>query len=1196
MQSLQIPVGGAQKSKFPLSSGVDGTASPRSLRAGISYLSHAPTQSPYSDQGNPFADDESDTSGQDEFHLERYSQPAEQVRAKENHKQLPSTSHRERSESPRNRLRTGLNIVTDFSTAPTRSRGSRVGVVRGDARSGGMILDQVPKQRPQLGNRAVTSVISQKAEHVYQPAPKEVTSQGGFVSLDIKKPTERGDSNVRIPFGGKLTTNLSKSAARSIVIGISVPEDQAQHHEPKDQTSALSLFTPATPQIIVTPAEEQAPWSRTAPTPRRRPSSSIYSQKAPNDRQYRADEDAPPVPYLAKTSAFQFVTQTKADPRSEQLSRPGARHRPVSTDTIFDDQDDIANYGNLQRSAGSDEDTIPLTGTLARPVSKGWWNLALSPMLSRTGTLLAKRSPSEPSPIPPVPSKSPYLARAKAVDDDLDEPLLSPETPRRLGMGQSRTSTAGWNNWTEWEEERNRSEPTAQPSEDDGRKGHKAQESGATVPFMIGQTPIVKGLAAEYFIACALDERSSEPYFECQNHSCAEKLPKLLSIYDNKGMLVDVPALGPESTAARDLALEKLQGNEPLTPRIRSDSELTAIEDEPVEFSPHVRSANVATIVKPTAFQPTKPLAAKPADRAIEEQETAPNITNVPEETRETPLPTYYSPPARPKRITTFSGVLAAAARPGITSPGPLSPEAQREIAPRGAVPMSEMQQTRRLQAELQPIVINTYNTYPDAPPRTEPAPVSLSDIERRREYQPPPKEGGLQEDKPKKNYFGWLNCLKRRKDVDPKKKKKQMCICLIFWGLLAIVIACIVLAITLTRKGDNTPINTQWLNLTGYPPMPTGISTVIRPDVLNVNDNCVSPSTLWSCAVPKEQASKIAPNDADQPNFRFEIRFHNGTNGVKPGDTIPLNGTGTAATAEDPFTNDLFTPNPSPPSDKEQTFLGNTTDNITQPFDGEVTPFFISFITAFPVVPPGFNSTASRLAKRSSSNTTLTLPSPTTTTNGSPAPAQLLPSSPFPSSQPLRLYNRGLPTEHYGFYTYYDKTIYLSTNSITNNTSSSSGVLPADQPGGSFADSAVGMCTFSQTRFLVKIFTNAASGLSLLPSSANNVPGSDSKSSAFDYDTPGSFPWPMQVTLDRHGGDTSKKAVFCYEMLGGEFVKPLKGVLQAEFRGEGGELVNSAESLIEGAGEGFDKSAGGADGGTGGCNCKYGNFVGGAE
>ena len=1202
MQSLHVPTEGLHRSRFPLSSpGGNDTASQRSYRTGTTYRSREPSQSPYSDLGNPFADDESDTSGQDEFHLERYSQPTEQSRRqKENSNQMPTTMYRERSESPRKRPRPGLNIVTDFVATPTTSRRNNI------------VLDEVPNQRPQLGNRAVTSVISQKAEHFYQPAQKDAKKQAGLaiVSLDdIKKSIKRRDSNIRIPFGGKLTSHLTKSSAsrdssimqddsrvaRSIVIGISIPEDQAEHHKPKDLSSALSLYTPATPQIVVTPAKEEAPWSRPALTPRRKPTSSIYSHRASGNNPYRADAEAPPVPNLAKTNAFRFVTQTKADPRSEQFHRSEGRHRPHSTDTVFDDQDDIAIHDNLHITEDSDEETVPLTGGSARPKSKGWWDLALTPMLSRAGTVFAKRSPSETSTIPPLPSKSPYVDQTRAVHDNFEEPLLSPETPRRIGMGHSQMSTAGWMDWTEWKQERDQATSGGHSSEDDTRKGHKAQESGAIVPFMIGQTPIVPGLAAEYFTACAFEERSREPYFECQNHSCAEKLPKLLSLYDrgvDRGIPVDAPTPAFGGTAARDLALEKLQGGQPTTPQARPDSDSTAIDDDPAEFSPNMRSANVATIVKPTAFQPTKLLAAKPPNHPSKGLEELSATKELPEET-DTPLPTHDSPQARPViKAATLGASLGAERQPGVISPGPLSPEAQRHIAPQGAVQMSEMP-VEKHQAAPQPITINHYSNYPVSSLRPEHRVVSLAYNEGRSDHQISQKEETQQVDKPKKDYLSWLSCLKRKKDVDEKKKKRRLCICLIFWGLLAIVIACIVLAITLTRKGDNTPIDTQWLNLTGFPPMPTGISTVIRPDVLNADDSCVSPNTLWSCAVPKEQASEIAPNDPDQPNLRFEIRFHNGTSGVNPADTIPLNGTGTAPTAEDPFTNDLFIPNPAPPSDKEQIFLGNTTDNITAPFGGEVTPFFITFITAFPVVPPGFSDTASRLVKRGSSNTSLTLPSPSTTSNGVPAPAQLLPQSPYPSSQPLRLYNRGLPSEHYGFYTYYDKTIFLSTNSVTNNTDGSSGVLPNDQNGGSFASSAAGMCTFSQTRFLVRIFTNPASGLSLLPSSANNVPGSNAKVSAFDYDTPGSFPWPMQVTIDRHGGDTSKKAVFCYEMQGGQFTQPLKGILQAEFRGAGGTLINPASSLITGAENGSDPNEGGFDGGTGGCACDYGNFVG---
>jgi hypothetical protein len=1168
MQSLEIP-SKSKGTKFPLSS--PNSNSPRSFRTGLTYRSREPSQSPYSDQGNPFADAESDTSGQDEFHLERYSQPAEQAKRQGGN----DGRYCQRSESPRKRPRPGLNIVTDFPPAPARSR------------SEDMVLEQVPQQRPLLGNRAVTSVISQEAEHFCQPSQKNLPKDPGFVTLGTHLTRSAASEK-------KQFAQDSSPAERSVVIGISVPQHQAQNHNLQDLSSALSLYTPATPQIVVTPAQEEAPWSKPVPTPRRRPASSIYFQRTHNhDRQYKADQDAPPVPHLAKSNAFNVVTQWRVDPRFKQVPRSAAQQRSSSTDTVFDDEDDNAHHGVIQTSADSDEETILLTGDSARPKSKGWWNLALSPMLSRAGTVRTKRSPSEPSPVPPLPSKSPYVGKPKDMKDDFDEPLLSPETPRRLGMSSSRASTAGWTNWTEWEE-CNRAKSTAQTSEEDAFKGHKAQESSATVPFMIGATPISKGLAVEYFQACAFDQRGAEPYFECQNHSCTEQLPKLISSHDRgagKGMLVDVPA--PESTAARDLALGKLQGREPTTPRVRSDSNSTAIEDEPAEFSPNMRSANVGTIMKPTAFQPTKPLVTKSADRAIEEPEDTSKTLGDAPKVQETPLPTYYSPPARIKpQVATFGAVLNR--QPAVTSPGPLSPEAHRDIAPRGAVPMSEAQQSRSVQAAPQRIFINNCTSYPDPPPRTEHVPVSLGDIERMPDA-PPIREVSEKEDKPKKNFFGWLSCVKRKKEDDPKKKKKCVLICLIFLGLLAIIIACIVLAITLTRKGDNTPINTQWLNLTGFPPMPTGISTVIRPDVLNDDDSCVRPTTLWSCAVPKEQASEITPNDPDEPNFRFEIRFHNGTSGVDPADTIPLNGTGSAPTAEDPFTNDLFIPNPAPPSDKEQLFLGNTTDNITEPFDGEVTPFFISFITAFPVVPPGFNTSSTRLAKRQeTSNTSLTLPSPATTSDGSPAAAQLFPSSPFPSSQPLRLYNRGLSTEHYGFYSYFDKILFLSTNSVLNNSATSSGVLPDDQNGGSFQNQADAMCTLSQTRFKVAIFTNPSSGLFLLPGSASSVPGSNPQDSAFDYDPPGSFPYPMSITLDRHGGDASKKAVFCYEMIGGEFVQPLQGILQAEFRGAGGTVVNSPPSLIAGASDnGFDPSLGGVDGGTGGCACEWGNFAG---
>ena len=176
------------------------------------------------------------------------------------------------------------------------------------------------------------------------------------------------------------------------------------------------------------------------------------------------------------------------------------------------------------------------------------------------------------------------------------------------------------------------------------------------------------------------------------------------------------------------------------------------------------------------------------------------------------------------------------------------------------------------------------------------------------------------------------ISCVKKRKEQTPHlllatvSRKRNWLYIIIAIMLALMVIAATVAATQITRKGDGTPTQQQWLNLTGYPPMPTGISTIVRPDTVHSNSQCVEPASLWSCAVPKENQFEITPNNPDQPNFRFEIAFRNGT--VPSNMTVPL-----SKRAHDPFTNDLFTPNPAPPSRADQLFMGNTTDNITAAF-----------------------------------------------------------------------------------------------------------------------------------------------------------------------------------------------------------------------------------------------------------------------
>ena len=116
----------------------------------------------------------------------------------------------------------------------------------------------------------------------------------------------------------------------------------------------------------------------------------------------------------------------------------------------------------------------------------------------------------------------------------------------------------------------------------------------------------------------------------------------------------------------------------------------------------------------------------------------------------------------------------------------------------------------------------------------------------------------------------------------------------------------------------------------------------------------------------------------------------------------------------------------PAPPEIDDQIFLGNTTDGNAIPFAGEETPFFLTFLS--PVEAFGSQS-----VKRDNTAPNLTalipIPDPANAPDGTAAPADLYP---LPVSQPVRLYNRGLPNEHYGFYVYCDRSIFLESTAWT--------------------------------------------------------------------------------------------------------------------------------------------------------------------
>ena len=449
------------------------------------------------------------------------------------------------------------------------------------------------------------------------------------------------------------------------------------------------------------------------------------------------------------------------------------------------------------------------------------------------------------------------------------------------------------------------------------------------------------------------------------------------------------------------------------------------------------------------------------------------------------------------------------------------------------------------------------------------------------------------------------------------------------FWLLAAI--ACLLLALLVVllilfipHRQDDRPAQAQWLNLTGFPPLPTGIATVVGPSVAKEVSGCVNPQQLWDCAVPA--GGSITSDRQHKPDFRFEIRFRNHTLPsnetavVFSNNTTSMRSMGQAAQARaivqrGLLSSSIFSSSPSPPSEEDQLFLGRTADGVNQPYNGEETPFYISLLNTSALVPDqvselkkrdsGFrypypsSSSATpsptsssgtnpqRPSTNTSSNTPSAIPHPAFNGHGRPAEAQLYP---FAYAQPLRLFNRGQDSEHYGFYTYFDRTIYISSTSNTppsGNSSSFGGTVISNVP----LSDASAVCTWSQTRLLVQLWTRKVDVTSLNTTAPVNIPVVDS--SGNDMAAPGSFPYPVTVTLDRHGGDASEKGVFCYGLDDDQHViESVKSWID-ENRSYGGTLVhpapvptNSDAALSRSA---DDSNA--IDGGTGGCTCQWRNW-----
>ncbi|KAK0753982.1 hypothetical protein B0T18DRAFT_385935 [Schizothecium vesticola] len=526
--------------------------------------------------------------------------------------------------------------------------------------------------------------------------------------------------------------------------------------------------------------------------------------------------------------------------------------------------------------------------------------------------------------------------------------------------------------------------------------------------------------------------------------------------------------------------------------------------------------------------------------------------------------PPYSPPPAQTKDNVRYRAVfppnhpLSSMYPP---SPGPLSPGLSRTMTSQGAISLTNIPLTP---AATEPVMAHPVRL-PDRP---------MGSFVPQTTFDPPPGSGPRQKTERQRRRHEkedamaykaggfWrgracipeAGCFGRPGREGRKRRRVWLLVCGI---VLVLVTLAIVLPLTLLRRGAAAAPPSLFLNLTTFPPMPTGVLTIVGADA-DATTNCVTPPTLWSCALPKEQAALAAPYDNSHPTFILQIQFDNDTRQLwdVPDGLLPVPPSRRLRRQRPPPTNG-FAPSPAPPSFQEMFFLGNTTDGVVSPLKaGEPTPFYLSVLPSLP---------GPALTRRQTNFSSLVPPprlDPQDGTSG--APAVLLP---FPEQQPLRLYDRGLPTERYAFYSYYDKSTYLKSILPLDKTGASNpGPVPADLDGGALRSEANFVVTWLQARYKVEIWTRRGAAARLL---ADATPGQGAR--------PGTFPFPVTVTLDTHGGQLGRKFGFVRPV--DERGRIVDGEEGTKFVGNNldtkGDVVNPVNRFREGFG--------GMDGGTGG-------------
>ncbi|KAK4560877.1 hypothetical protein LTR86_005457 [Recurvomyces mirabilis] len=967
-----------------------------------------------------------------------------------------------------------------------------------------------------------------------------------------------------------LSNDVSPSD-RAITIGIAVPSQTVSEHTETPQATLRphSGQQVQTPTIVITPAKEDFDLAEACdPARRDYRASSVYSRYT-NGGMRRGD--TPPVPPLPL-----FVGKTRRGPgltiAPTETSRNKPRDTAISAITVFEEDDDLHNPPASARTFAS-QSHLP---TPRR--SKGWWNVITSPFSAGSKSHAGFwRSPSP-------------------LDDDEDRQSML-RNAADMNMVDSHAGAIF---------------TTRELDDDEVRSAVPVQTPGSRpiVPKRSDTAPgALDGSEAAVNIYRVPSQGLAAAYYDPTRH-----FPSL--IVDSAtadALLGSMVAWSPSQSVAHPDDRRSLGLTEPKPAGlVNASKDLEIVDGRSHPFSMHGDITHSPEYTSETGATPKEPAHAAGAERNIfstpsveELHGTDPARPTAQRETTDATLASHFSP-LSPTPILESAHMA--------TYMGPQSTNGElREVQltpARMPSPPSPRQTDHSLEGVNLPPQDHRYGPTatkgfmrPKMHERNDSSSsLGLGITDGEKELYPPQRTF-VERPRLGTDRFGQLTITKSEKagPVIPFHRR-------FFWLLASIVAFMLLMLVMLLvmfipQSHNDMAVQASWTNLTGFPSLPTGIATVIQPSLVKKASGCVNPESLWSCAVPAGQQV-----ESEGPNFRFQIRFRNGTlprNETQLARRSSVTANAGALARRDGLTDSLFTADPAASSKDGQSFIGQHVDNVTAPYEGEQTPFYFSLLDPAALDRPGSrlrrrqegspypypNLVESNSTSNATTNAATSIPKPALRASDKPAESELYP---YASTQPLRLYNRGNDNEHYGFYTYFDRSLLISNITSTSSTNNNglSNSLSSDVP----LANASAVCTWSQTRLHVQIWTRKGTVASLsdvIP--LNGLPAANG--TANDMTAPGSFPYPVTVTIDRHGGEASKKGVYCYGLDAEQKVVESVKTWIGEDRGFGGSLVNAAMvpgsngTGVQKRGNNGDGGDGGVDGGTGGCACQWQNW-----